>query len=322
MNAKRILLFILALCMFCACFLTGCTSGGGQGETTEAVIENDPSLDDEMNILLIGNSYSYYWPDELWGLLNASGVENLTICNVYYSGCTFEKHWTWHEAGESHYRLCTNDANGRREQENYNLKASLAVKNWDIISFQQSNGYMYTGGVVNQRASIEPYLGALYNYVYEQFPGAKYYWPQSWSHEIGNGVADEAEQKTVTEGFRTVADEVCEKYGFTKVPCGDAWLLIRHDPLVTADGRTLTYRIKGEELMDDLTHDGDVGGGQYLNACVWYEVLTGKSVVGHTWRPEYTYQGEDYSLSEDMIALLQNAAHTAVANVYGEDYAK
>ena len=126
----------------------------------------------------------------------------------------------------------------------------------------------------------------------------------------------------VTDGYRTVVKEICEKYNGTMVPCGDAWVLVRHDPLVTQDGRTLTYRIKGEELMDDLTHDGDVGGGQYLNACVWYEVLTGKSVVGHTWRPEYIFQGEDLSLSEDMISLLQNAAHTAVANIYGIDYAK
>ena len=322
MKAKKFFLLALALCMLCACCLTACTPGGEPNGTTEAVIENDPSLDDEMNILLVGNSYSYYWPDELWGLLNASGVENLTIVNLYYSGCTFEQHWTWHESGQANYRLCTNSANGRTEEAGFNLSASLARKNWDIISFQQSGKYMYSGGVVNFRASIEPYLGALYNYIHEMFPGAKYYFPQSWSHEIGNGVKDEAEQKTVTDGYRTVVKEICEKYNGTMVPCGDAWVLVRHDPLVTQDGRTLTYRIKGEELMDDLTHDGDVGGGQYLNACVWYEVLTGKSVVGHTWRPEYIFQGEDLSLSEDMISLLQNAAHTAVANIYGIDYAK
>ena len=321
MNIKKLLSLILALCLLSA-LLPACTPSSNQAETTEAVIENDPSLDNELNIMLIGNSYSYYWPDELWGLLNGAGYENVTICNVYYSGCTFEQHWTWHEGGQANYRLCTSSSKGRTEEAGFNLSASLARKNWDIISFQQSGKYMYSGGVVNHRASIEPYLTALYNYVHEQFPGAKYYFPQSWSHEIGNGVKDEAEQKTVTDGYRTVAEEVCQKYGFTMVPCGDAWVLVRHDPLVTQDGRTLTYRIKGEELMDDLTHDGDVGGGQYLNACVWFEVLTGKSVVGHTWRPEYTYQGEDYSLSEEMIALLQNAAHTAVANVYGPDYAK
>ena len=65
----------------------------------------------------------------------------------------------------------------------------------------------------------------------------------------------------------------------------------------------------------DYYHDGDIGGGQYLNACVWYEVLMGKSCVGNTWRPPY-------ELSEEKIAILQAAAHEAVAAVYGADHAK
>ena len=56
----------------------------------------------------------------------------------------------------------------------------------------------------------------------------------------------------------------------------------------------------------DYGHDGDIGGGQYLNACVWYEILTGNSCVGNTFRPSY-------ELSEEKIAVLQAAAHQAVA---------
>ena len=67
--------------------------------------------------------------------------------------------------------------------------------------------------------------------------------------------------------------------------------------------------------LEDMYHDGDVGGGQYLNACVWFEVLTGKSCIGNTWRPSY-------ELSEERITQLQLAAHQAVAECYGEDYAK
>jgi hypothetical protein len=59
-----------------------------------------------------------------------------------------------------------------------------------------------------------------------------------------------------------------------------------------------------------------VGGGQYLNACIWFEVLSGKSCIGNTWRPS------DYRLSEEKIAGLQLAAHQAVAEMYGADYAK
>ena len=88
-----------------------------------------------------------------------------------------------------------------------------------------------------------------------------------------------------------------------------AWQLARADERI------------GDVLCDrasdggDGTHDGDIGGGQYLNACVWYEVLLRKSCIGNTFRPSY-------ALSEEKILVLQQIAHQAVAAIYGEDYAK
>ena len=65
----------------------------------------------------------------------------------------------------------------------------------------------------------------------------------------------------------------------------------------------------------DHYHDGNTGGGQYLNACVWFEVLTGKSCIGNSWTPSY-------ALDSAKIPELQKAAHEAVAAIYGEDFAK
>ena len=72
-------------------------------------------------------------------------------------------------------------------------------------------------------------------------------------------------------------------------------------------GTTLCARlgVRGDE--GDYGHDGDIGGGQYLNACVWFEILTGESCLGNTFRPSY-------ELSEEKIAILQAAAHQAVAD--------
>ena len=59
----------------------------------------------------------------------------------------------------------------------------------------------------------------------------------------------------------------------------------------------------------DYYHDGDIGGGQYLNACVWFEVITGQSCVGNTYRP-------DYVLDTDITyEALQQAAHQAVQSL-------
>ena len=97
-------------------------------KTTEEKVFEDPKEDGALNILLIGNSYSYYWCDELYGMLAAAGHENAKIYNVYYSGCSFDKHWNWLENHETNYQLFCNDKNGRRSGD-------------DLLSFPSELGY-------------------------------------------------------------------------------------------------------------------------------------------------------------------------------------
>lgn len=288
-------------------------------ETAETVFE-DPKEDEELNILLIGNSYSYYWCDELYGMLAAAGHEEAKVYNVYYSGCKLYQHWNWLVNHESNYQLFCNDRDGRRKEEGVGMTYCLSRENWDVISFQQSGSYVYgtNGSEENLRNSVAEHLPLLYDYIRERFPMAKYYWLQSWVHEIGDGakgLKTLEEQRTITAWQRNVAKEVCDKYGFTRVPCGDAWEDVRHDPAIRAKGYTLTTRVQKGKQIDDFSHDGDMGGGQYLNACVWFEKLLGQSCVGNSFRPKYTLEGEDVSLSEETIALLQKTAHEAVLNM-------
>lgn len=289
-------------------------------ENTEENVLEDPKEDGKLNILLIGNSYSYYWCDELYGMLAAAGYEDAKVYNVYYSGCKFVQHWNWLVNKENNYQLFCNDKNGRRKYDGVGMDYCLNRQNWDIISFQQSGSYVYgeNGSEENLRNSIGEHLPLLYKYVHDRFPLAQYYWLQSWVHEIGDGskgLQTLEQQKTITAWHRNVAKEVCPKYGFTRVPCGDAWEAVRHDPLIKKNGYTLTTRVQKGKQIDDLSHDGDMGGGQYLNACVWFEKILGQSCVGNTFRPKYELDGKDVSLSEEKIALLQNAAHHAVLNM-------
>ena len=290
-----------------------------QEETEEQFFE-DPGEDGELNILLIGNSYSYYWCDELYGMLAAAGHEDAKIYNVYYSGCKFYQHWEWLVNHESNYQLFCNDKNGRRKEEGVGMTYCLSRENWDVISFQQSGSYVYgkNGSEENLRSSVKEHLPLLYKYVHDRFPLAKYYWLQSWVHEVGEGskgLGTLEQQIAVTSWQRNVAKEVCLEYGFTRVPCGDAWEAVRHDPLIRENGYSLTARIQKGKKIDDLSHDGDFGGGQYLNACVWFEKLLDQSCVGNPFRPRYELDGEDLSLSEKKIALLQKTAHEAVLNM-------
>ena len=130
------------------------------------------------------------------------------------------------------------------------------------------------------------------------------------------------EQRTqVYKAKQSVMNYMTNTYGISGVPTGDAWEKVRDLPLFNvphpeipeATRFSLCSRIENGAFKDDFSHDGDIGGGQYLNACVWFEVLTGESCLGNTFRPQYKYDGKDVSLTEEKILVLQNAAHDAMA---------
>ena len=143
MKKVRLLPLFLALSLL----LSGCASTleqtiPAETETKEKEIVEDqknslaifnPSSDDELNIMMIGNSNCYYWTDELYGILTEAGYQNVSVCNVYYSGCTFEKHWNWLRGDEANYEFFIHNSRGKNAQKNVSLKTALAYQNWDAF---------------------------------------------------------------------------------------------------------------------------------------------------------------------------------------------
>ncbi len=299
--------------------------------------EDHPGDDEELNVLLIGNSYSTHWPDELVKLLTAAGYENVMVCAIYHSGATFEDHWNWMQNRENVEDFHIHRS-GKEEKiwSSVGFEECVTYANWDYISFQQSNRYV--GNTEKHRASIAEWLPKLYSYVYAYFPQATYFWQQNWSHSAGK---DSYSTTETTERYlkwhREQALFICEEWGFINAPLGQAWTDIRYDPLFyshsgdykndnpTKSLHTRIYEsssLKGTITNSDLSHDGNIGGGQYLNACVWFEMLTHKSVVGNSFVPEYYHEesGKTYTFTAEQIAKLQNAAHQAVLGDYGEEW--
>ncbi len=270
--------------------------------------EYDPAQDDTINVLMIGSSSCYYYVEELYGVAKAAGVK-MKVCNVYYSGCTLKQHWTWWKLNESHYQYFETDEKGRREVLNLtNLRTCLVQENWDAISFQQRIRET-RGDLELAKSSYYRYLSDLYQYVSGQFPQSKFFWHDTWAYQVGydrNGFAVDSVEKQaeMAKWSKDFALAVCQDYPLTRIPASDAWQYARQDSRV---GDVLCNR--GEK--SDLYHDGDEGGGQYLNACVWFEIITEQSCIGNTWRPD------SYSLSEEKITALQQAAHRAVAESRG-----
>lgn len=278
--------------------------------------KSDPAQDDTLNILMIGNSLCYYYVEELYGMLKAAGIK-ANVCNVYHSGCTVKQHWTWWKNGESNYDFYITNEDGRVKTEGTSLEYCLKQQNWDVISMQESNSAFYNGDPATQREASKSWRTELWSYIKEQFPMSRHFWHQQWSRQIGTTssgfVMESAEQQqSYADLIRDYALAVCQEQGLERVNSGDAWQIVRkehgYDKLCARIG-------KGENHEGDKAHDGDWGGGQYLNACVWFEITTGQSCIGNTYRPKYiTADGQDLSLSEDMIQMLQQSAHKAVEN--------
>lgn len=266
--------------------------------------KSDPAQDDTLNILMIGSSFCFYYVEELWGMLNEAGIK-ARVCNVYYSGCPLKSHWEWWKSGEANYEFYVTDENGRVGTEETNLKYCLEQENWDIISLQESTHEIRNNGAEKHFNNTQSMLSDLWGYIKEQFPMSRYFWHQPWAYQVGadkNGIKmmDINQQLAHTLPLKDYAVRVCKAFDLERVNTGEAWHIVRQGGYDELCARTGTPNNKG-----DYSHDGDIGGGQYLNACVWYEIITGKNCADNPWRP-------NYALDENLIPTLQQAAHQAV----------
>ena len=163
----------------------------------------------------------------------------------------------------------------------------------------------------------------LLGYLKEQFPDAKVYWHAPWAYQIGyksgnkevNTFEDQQERMM---SIREFALGVCKENGVSRVNTGEAWHIYRKN-YVGTNGFTDTLCARlgvGTNNVGDYYHDGDIGGGQYLNACVWFEIIMrdlrpGDNItcIGNTYAP--VYDGK-YTLSQELRTALQESAHQAV----------
>lgn len=275
-------------------------------------------------ILMIGSSYCYYFCDELYAIAHADGVE-LKVANLYISGGMIKQHYEQLTKNEPVYWYIINDKNGRERRIDYTIEQALSAEDWDVVTNQESYDPRYSLTSPKHEPETREYAKKMFDYVKNRFPKAKHYWHQVWSKEVGfmgaptqynretnfKDVPEEGQVRTTekqTQDYEVILNNslrVCQENDVPRIPTGDAWQLAR------ADARIGDHMC----MPKDKTHDDEEGGGQYLNACVWYEVLTGNSCIGNTFRPEY-------DLPEEKIIALQECAHKAVAGVYGEDFAK
>ena len=271
------------------------------------------------SILFIGNSNCSYFTDELVAVAKAAGID-LVVANLYVSGCSVKQHVERLEYDQAYTKYTVRE-NGKVTVYNdeISLTEALDERQWDAISLQQHYDPLIAANIAIAQHETNKYAKQIYDFVKTKQPDALLFWQQMWAFQLGYPTEEVVEEKRIEtvekqqaihEVIQLNAKQICHENQAYRVPVGDAWQQARADERI---GHTLSN--KDTAGNTDYIHDGEVGGGQYLNACIWLEVLTQKSCIGNTFRPSYP-------LSEEKVVLLQQIAHQAVAALYGENYAQ
>ena len=287
-------------------------------QTTEDPFMNayhnaDPASDDTLYILTAAASNSHYFIDELYGVLAAAGVK-AKACNLMKSSTginLFHKEW---KEGSTAYELIIYDENGKTVMQGMGLDSALQVYNWDIFNMQEGTAPHRT--MTAQQAADERKLAhtELLAHIREKMPMTKLYYQEIWSYDVGFDrfnyqMLDREQQLKFTQSIRDYTNIVCKDFDLEMIPCGDAWDIAREKSELAYN---MCARLSVNDGEGDYYHDGDIGGGQLLNAYVWFETLTGQSCIGNTFRPVYKHNGLEYTLDEELIKILQESAHEAV----------
>lgn len=310
-----------------------------------------------LSVLIVGNSFSTDSLKYLREIAEADGVE-INVGRLIKGGSTFEHHYTTRETTEKVNTLHYNGVNTGYT----NLKKVLADYDWDYVAVQNWSSKEPS---VQLDSEWSPVGENLIAYIHENEPDAEILINKTWSFEKGYSyVTDSAVQKMsdehITEKSEMVANNAALLIGVDKiriVPTGDAFTAARN--YTDSNGVRIfdtTYYAEGHSFSSDMNRQTiEVGQGilspeeeeagyirlhrdgfhssllaRYMLASVWYEALTGNSIIGNTFVPEsdaldsgavvmdeagslVVYYKFD-SPTQDRIDLIQRIVHTMMLN--------
>ena len=244
-----------------------------------------------IKILSIGNSFSQDAVEQyLYELGEAEGYQ-FVIGNLFIAGCSLERHVKNIRKDAAAYDYRKIGFDGKKVHHgNMSISKALADEKWDYVSLQQTSSF---SGMYD---TYETYLPELYEYVKERIDKrSKIVFHQTWAYakNCRNTGFKKYDNNQITM-YKAIVETV-KKAGklvdfYRIIPCG-----------------TAIQNARTSFIGDHLNRDGyhlDVNVGRYIAACTWFEVLTGKNVLGNKFVPE--------NVSDEYRDIAQLAAHEAV----------
>lgn len=248
-----------------------------------------------VRILCIGNSFSQDAVEYHLHKIAASDGQKIIIGNMYIPGCSLEKHLNNANENKAAYKYRKIGLDGKRvETLDVTLESALADESWDYVSFQQ------TSGISGQYKTWEVSLPALLEYVKARVPeSTEMILHMTWAYDVTSSHKAfknyDNDQKLMYRSIVEAVRKIAKHTGIEMIiPCGTA----------VQNARTTI-------LEDCITRDGyhmHKINGRYTVACVWYEKLFNRSVIGNAYRPE--------GMSPEQHQAAQKSAHAAVKKPY------
>jgi hypothetical protein len=291
---------------------------------TLSVFAGEPKT---IRILTIGNSFSANATKYLKDLAKAGG-HTLIHNSLVIGGSSFQVHADKTKA-EGKARLYSNGKD---------LVSNLTVDRWDYVTIQQASIKSHDYG------TYQPHAGFLRDLIVKHAPQAKLLIHQTWAYRVDDprfAVKEPkpGEPKTQEEMYRGLAaayDRLAAEFGTKIIPVGDAMFNADTDTKwgFKPDPKPFDAKAAKQPDLPIQTHSLHVGwrwakskdgkkttlgmdghhanlAGEYLGACVWYEVLFGDSPVGLAFIPK--------GLNAEFARFLQETAHQAVVARSGGD---
>lgn len=248
-----------------------------------------------LKVLCIGNSFSVDAVENNLVELAAERGIDLVVGNLYIGGCSLQRHALniRRDSAAYSYRLMRRDEAGaftRTVTDSVSILQALLSCDWDVVTMQQASHYS------GQWFTYEPFLTELIDSVRLHIsPTTKIYWYMTWAY-----------QQDATHGAFRPNYNGDQLYMYSEIVGCNRQVLRSHTFDGFIPGGIAIQEARRTKLGDTLCRDGfhlSYTYGRYLMACLWLEVLTGKSAKGCKFMPA--------NMTDEQRKIVQNVAHRA-----------
>ncbi len=265
-----------------------------------------PASKKTVRLLTIGNSFSANATRHLPGLVKAAG-HTLIHRPLVIGGSSFQVHA---EKAQRFEKDPTDKTALYTNQKS--LRDLLHVEPWDIVTIQQASR------ISHDLQTYQPHAGWLAAYIHQHAPQARLWIHQTWAYRSddprftnpakrkpGEPASQQEMYEKLTAAYRHITAELKAQ----RIPVGDAFYLADTDPQwgyqidpipfdskkaqpenLPAQLHSLHIGWQWKKQKDgklSLIMDGHHANtaGEYLGACVWFEILFNESVLDNTYIP-------------------------------------